>query len=530
MLLLVAMSAIIIPLLLLVVFRIPAKYGMTISALAVLSLAAVVWQMESIAIAASIAQGAHRALTIIWILCGALMLLFVVQKTGAMDRIKHGFFKVSTDMRVQVILVAFAFVAIIEGVSGFGTPAAIAVPLLVALGFHPLASVVLALAGDSVPTTFGALGTPLFIGLSNVPDPTGTLIHDVAVRAALIDSLFGLLLPLLLVTILVTWFGRKRDRLRDIAEIMPWALLVGVSYVVTIFISVWWLRVEFAAVFGGLVALAVGTITAHRRMLQPRVAWRHHAMEGDRRVRLKKPTMSLLKAWFPYGLVIGLLLVQRIVPTVRDMSQLLVDWSWTGILGITDISSQWYVLYSPGTILLLAAGMSALLFRGQFTTLRFAVGKMFRSILPAAIALIATLVMVQIFVNSGHNTSGLASMPVYIAEALVRTFGFAWLAVAPFLGTIAAFIMGSSTVSTLTMAPVQYTVALDLGLQPEMVLAQQISGANAGNTIAVHNVVAASTVTGLYHQEGRIIRHTLPVALCYIVCSVIMALVVVAIL
>lgn len=525
MLLLVAMSAVILPLLLLVVFRMPARYGMVIAALTVISLAATVWQMESGAIAASALQGAHRAATIIWILCGALFLLFVVQKIGAMDRIKHGFFKVSTDMRVQTVLVAFAFVAILEGVSGFGTPAAIAVPLLVALGFHPLSSVVLALAGDSVPTTFGALGTPLFIGLSNVPDPNGALIEDVASKAVIIDSLFGLLLPLLLVSVLVLWFGRKRERFRDIAEIAPWALLIGTSYVVTVFITVWFGALEFAAIFGGLAALLVGVATARLGVLQPKVAWRHHAMAGDKKIRLAKPTMSLARAWFPYALVVGLLLVQRILPSVREFSQTMLDASWTGILGIEGISSRWHVLYSPGTVLLLAALVSALLFRSGFATVRFAGLKVVGSVLPTAVALLATLIMVQVFANTGHNSAGLASMPVFIGEALAMTFGSVWLAVAPLLGTSAAFIMGSSTVSTLTMAPVQHSVALDLGLKPEIVLAQQISGANAGNSIAVHNVVAASTVSGLYHQEGRIMRHTLPVVLIYIGCTILMTLV-----
>lgn len=530
MLLLVAFAAILIPLLLLVVFRIPARYAMPVAALSVALLGATVWGMSGQVLLASSLQGLHRALTIVWILGGALLLLYVMQKTGAIDRIKHGFFKVSPDMRVQVILIAFAFVAILEGVSGFGTPAAITVPLLVALGFRPMASVVLALAGDSVPTTFGALGTPLLIGLSNVPDYGSALIQSVAMKTAIIDSLFGVLLPLILAIILIAWFGRKRERVRDIGEILPWSLLVGASYVAATFVGVIFLKIEFASVLGGISALLVGVLTAKHGILQPKNTWRHHAALGQKTIKLKQPNMSLFRAWLPYGLVIGLLFIQRTIPVISDFSRSVADASWTNILGIENISSQWQVLYSPGSVLMLSAIVSALMFRKRLTTLVLATQNMLRSVVVASIALGATLVMVQIFINSGHNNNQFEAMPVYIAEVLAATFGSIWLSVAPFLGMIAAFIMGSSTVSTLTLAPVQQSAALGAGLPPDVVLAQQISGANAGNSIAVHNVVAASTVSGLHHQEGRIIRHTLPVALFYGICTVIMTLLLVSVL
>lgn len=527
---LVAFAAIVIPLFLLVVLRIPARYAMPVSALSVALLGATAWGMNGQILAASSLQGLHRVLTIVWILAGALLLLYVMQKTGAMERIKLGFFKVSTDMRVQVVLIAFAFVAVIEGISGFGTPAAIAVPLLVALGFRPMTSVVLALAGDSVPTTFGALGTPLLIGLSNVPGYGESLVQSVAIKTAMIDSLYGLLLPAVLVTVLVVWSGRKKERGRDIVEILPWSLLVGASYVAVTFVSILVLKVEFAAILGGLAALALGTFTARRGVLQPKKIWRHHAAAGHKTVKLKSPQMSLFRAWLPYGLVIGLLFAQRILPAVRDFSQTFLDASWVNILGIEGISSQWQVLYSPGTVLLLGAVVSAFWFRNRLATLVFVSKKMLKNVAMTSVALGATLVMVQIFVNSGNNHAGLVSMPVYIAEALALTFGSVWLSVAPFLGMTAAFIMGSSTVSTLTLAPVQHSLALGAGLPPDIVLAQQISSANAGNSVAVHNVVAASAVSGLHHQEGRIIQRTLPLALFYGFCTVVMTLLIASVL
>lgn len=523
MLLLVALAAIIIPLVLLVLFRVPAKYSMPISALSVALLGSTVWGMDNLVLSASIAQGVHRSLTILWILGGAIFFLYVLQKTGVLERIKHGFFRISTDMRVQTVLVAFAFVAIIEGISGFGTPAAITVPLLLALGFHPLSSVVLALIGDSVPTSFGALGTPLTVGLANVSDPSGNLVAEVANKVVIVDAFYGLMLPLVLVTVLVLAFGRKSERRKDILEMLPWSLLIGAAYVVTAIVSARFFGVEFVSVFAGIVALGVGVLTAKAGFLQPSVAWRHHALEEDREVKFEKPTMSIAKAWLPYALVVVLLLIQRLVPAVKDFSMTAIDWSWMHIMWIPSISSQWNVLYSPGTILFLVAIITVLIFKKRLQTLMFATVQMTEKVLITGIALISTLIMVQIFANSGLNGNGLDSMPVYIAETFAVIFSPIWPLIAPFLGTLAAFIMGSSTVSTLTMSPVQYNVALQLGIPIDVAMAQQISGANAGNAMAVHNVVAASAVSGLHHQEGRIIRHVLPHVGLYLLCSILTA-------
>lgn len=523
MLLLVAFSAIIIPLVLIVLLRLPAKYSMPVSALSVALLGSAVWGMDGYILGASTLQGIHRALTILWILAGAIFFLYVMQRTGATERIKQSFSRISVDMRVQVVLICFSLIAIIEGVSGFGTPAAIIVPLLLALGFHPLSSVVLALVGDSVPTSFGALGTPITVGLSNIPDPGGSLLSEVASKIVVIDALFGLMLPLVLVTILVVAFGRKSERRTDIAEMVPWSLLVGAVYVVTAIAGNFFLGYEFTSVIAGVVSLAFGVWTVKHGILQPKVAWRHHALEEDREIRYEKPTLNVVKAWLPYALIVGLLLLQRFVPVLREFSLTAVDWSWQNILRVPQISSQWQVIHSPGTTLIIVALATVLIFPERLKTIGFATGEAAKKLLVTGAALIATLIMVQIFANSGMNSMGHQSMPVYIAETLAEMLGPAWLIVAPFIGTVAAFVMGSSTVSTLTMSPVQYSVAMQVGMPVDVGMAQQISGANAGNMIAIHNVVAASAVSGLHHQEWRIIRHTLPIVFVYLACTVLMA-------
>src|SRR5699024_96366 len=154
----------------LVLLRMSAVKGMSLSAVIIILLALTVWGMQGEVVVASILQGTHKALTIVFILFRAIVLLNTRRNTGAVARINQGFRGMSGDMRVQVIIVAFLFGSLIEGASGFGTPAAVTGPLMFALGFNPLAAATLALVADSSAVPFGAVGTPVHVGLSNLPN------------------------------------------------------------------------------------------------------------------------------------------------------------------------------------------------------------------------------------------------------------------------------------------------------------------------------------------------------------------------
>ncbi|MBN1262209.1 MAG: L-lactate permease, partial [Anaerolineae bacterium] len=202
----------------LVVLRLPAMKAMPISLVLTVILALLLWRVPAVQMAAAVCEGIFIALSIIWIVFGALLLLNTLQASGAVNAIRDGFMHISPDRRVQTIIVAWLFGAFIEGAAGFGTPAAICAPLLVALGFPPLAAVVVALIADSSPVSFGAVGTPVLIGVTRglsagaTPPPLvveglgaqslADFVRSVAVQATLIDLVTGTLIPLVLVVIL----------------------------------------------------------------------------------------------------------------------------------------------------------------------------------------------------------------------------------------------------------------------------------------------------------------------------------------
>ncbi|WP_210366228.1 L-lactate permease [Bacillus sp. REN3] len=509
--LLIALTAIIAPFLFLVVMRMPAAKGMTLSSLIVILLALMVWGMEGKVVVSSILQGTHKTLTILWILFGALVLLNTLRNTGAVDRINQGFQSISGDMRVQVIIVAFLFGSLIEGAAGFGTPAMVTGPLMIALGFNPIAAATIALIADSTAVAFGAVGTPIAVGLSNIPDANISFFNEIAIRVTSLDLLAGTFIPFILIVILTVFFGKG---FKDALPMLPWTLLIGVIYTGSALLYAILFGNEFVSILASLTGLLVATFTAKKGVLLPKTEWKDALSEGFQ-ASTEKSKMGIVTAWSPYLIVVALLLITRIVPWLKEFTNTAIDFTWSNILGVEGVTSGWGFLYSPGTVLTLAAILAFIIQRKSANTFVKASKESLLSMKMTAISLIATLSMVQVFVNSGMNVNELISMPQYIAEALAGSLGSVWIFVAPFLGELGAFITGSATVSTLTFSPIQYNVAGQVGLDVNTVLALQLIGGAAGNMICVHNVVAASAVVGLSGREGEIIRKTLGPAILY---------------
>ena len=511
---LIASAAIILPLILLGGLNLSATRGMSISALVVMLTGYVFWHLSPTVITASVLQALHKALPILWILFGALLMLNCLRATGAIDRINQGFQALSADMRLQTVLVAFLFGGLIEGVSGFGTPAMVTAPLLIALGFSPMAAVILALVADSTPAAFGAVGTPLTVGLSNVTEKTHVL-NLIGLRITQLDLFVGALMPAVLILLLIMWFGPKTHRLKSWLAILPWALVIGFVYSGLALLSAWLIGYEFVSIIAPLGTLVVAIITIRQHWLLPK----HSQTTPWRTTAAVPPTsssnMSLLRAWFPYLLVVVLLLASRVIVPLKQFLTRYLNLSWTHILGYQQINSDWELLYSPGTILTIAAVIGLLVQARSLTPLLPTAKTVGRSMGNTAIALGVTLIMVQVFTNSGINQANLPSMPMYIAKFIATYLAGVWVIMAPFLGQLGAFVTGSTTVSTLTFAQIQADIAANASLKTTVILAAQLVGAAAGNMVCVHNIVAVSSVVGLSGQEGAILRKTLLPGLGY---------------
>lgn len=508
--LLISFLPILLPFIFLVLLKMPAKKGMTFAFIIVLISGYFVWKMDILVLIASMLQGLHKAFGILIILFGAVFMTNILKKTGAIDRINHGFNHLTKDMRIQAVIIAYLFGAVIEGVSGFGTPAVVVAPLLVALGFSPISAAVLALVSDSVPVSFGAVGTPVLIGLGNITSDVSVL-NQIGVYITSMEFLAGTFMPLIVTMILISFFG-KQNKAKDYLEIIPWTLFIGLTYSTIAFLTSKLMGYEFISIISGIVTLAIATLSIKLKFLIPKNHWE--------KARHKLPDivhkdMSLLRAWAPYGVVILLLVVSRIIPQVKTFFLNAIDLSYNNILGYTSIDSSLQLLFSPGFILIISAIAAIFIQKTKTKNLVGASLNSLNTVKGAALALIPTLALVQIFSNSRINDIGLDSMPVYLALFLGEHLHGVWLLLSPFVGELGSFITGSATVSTLTFSPIQYQIALEYGMNPNLVLGLQIMGGAAGNMICVHNVVAVSTVVKTEGKEGMIIKKTLLPALIY---------------
>lgn len=511
---LVALSAVILPLILLGILNMPATKGMSISAAIVLIEGYFIWKMPIKVLLASVLQSIHKSLPILWILFGALMMLNILQHTGAIERINAGFHTISADMRLQVLLVAFLFGGLIEGVSGFGTPAMVTAPLMIALGFSPMAAVTLALVADSTPAAFGAVGTPLTVGLSNVSEKADFL-NTIGQRITQIDLFAGTFMPLILVFMLTFLFGKKNSHpSKDFLTLVPWSLFIGIVYslaalLVSIFVSY-----EFVSILAPFVTIIIAIVSIKLKFLLPKSVFKD-PWTTSKRTTATDNKMSLLTAWSPYIVVILMLLATRTIAPLKKFLVTNVNLSWKNILGFSQINSDWEFLYSPGTLLTIAVLIGLLIQVKSLKSFIPTAKKVVFSMKSTALALIVTLIMVQVFTNSELNQANLSSMPMFIAKVISKYLSSIWIIIAPFLGQLGSFVTGSTTVSTLTFGQIQADIATKAGVGTDLVLATQLIGAAAGNMICVHNIVSVSSVVGLSGQEGNILRKTVAPALIY---------------
>ena len=525
----------------LVVLRWPASRAMPICYVVAGALALWVWKVPALQVAAASIKGLVIAGTLLYIIFGAILLLNTLQASGGLSVIRRGFTSITPDRRIQVIIIAWLFGAFMEAVAGFGTPAAICVPLLVGLGFPPMAAVVAGMLIQSTPVSFGAAGTPIFVGVNGGLFEQASVMayaasidmaewHDflslIGAKVALLHAIAGTMIPLIVVSFMTRFYGKERS-FRGGLQVWKFAIFAALAMIIPYLTVAYFLGPEFPSLVGSMVGMAIVTTAARKGFLMPAKEdyWDFDAREnwdpewiGKFEIKIDSENenrrMSLLKAWIPY-LLTGVLLF-----LTRWNKLPFVDWvkSWTvqiPNLFDTGITPSFQPLYIPGTIFLVVATITVFLHRIDWGAWGRAWGSSVKTTIAASTALVFTVPMVQVFINSGGGAEGYAEMPIALAEGVASLAGFTWPIFAPFIGGIGAFVAGSNTVSNMMFSLFQFDVGQRIGVDPTWVVALQAVGGAAGNMICVHNVVAASAVAGLLGKEGLVIRKTLWAFLYY---------------
>ncbi|HBM10328.1 L-lactate permease [Pseudomonas sp. Choline-3u-10] len=535
-----AFTPILLAAVLLIGLRWPASRAMPVVFLFTAAIGLFIWDMSVTRIIASTLQGLVITLGLLWIIFGAILLLNTLKHSGGITAIRAGFTTISPDRRIQAIIIAWLFGCFIEGASGFGTPAAIAAPLLVAVGFPAMAAVLMGMLVQSTPVSFGAVGTPIIVGVNSGLD-TATLgaqliaqgsswpifLQQITSSVAITHAIVGTVMPLIMVMMLTRFFGKEKSWKAGF-EVLPFALFAGLAFTLPYVATGVFLGPEFPSLLGGLVGLAIVTTAARFNFLVPKTNWdfadaKDWPAEWIGTIEMKlddlaaRP-MSAFRAWLPYVLVGAILVISRVFPQVTAALKS-VSIGFANILGETGVSASIEPLYLPGGILVAVVLITFFMHSMRAAELKAAVKESSSVLLSAGFVLLFTVPMVRILINSGVNAGDLPSMPIAMARYVADSVGGIYPLLAPSVGALGAFLAGSNTVSNMMFSQFQFGVAQSLGISGAMIVAIQAVGAAAGNMVAIHNVVAASATVGLLGREGITLRKTVWPTLYYVLAT-----------
>ncbi|WP_349369017.1 L-lactate permease [Salinarimonas sp.] len=439
------------------------------------------------AVGFSFAEAAFTAATILWIIFPALCLYEAQQRSGAFATIRGALARISDDPRTLALLVAFFFALFMEGAAGFGTPVALAAPLLVSLGFTPLKAVALALIGHAAGVSFGAVGTPV-IAQAEI---TGADPGAIATQTALMHAISGIVLVLFVVKLAADGPLRRVD--------YALATLAAACFFVPFLALAVLVGPEVPTLGGALIGLLAFAPLARR--LAPR------SEAGAEALDVRKLTRAVL----PYALLLALILATRLIPPLQEALRA-VDLAWT-LPG--PFAGRFEPLYHPGTLLMIGFVGGVLAQGGRAGDLLAAMAAAARRLVPVVVALLAMLAISRIMVHAG--------MIAALAEAAAG-IGPLWPLAAPAVGVLGTFVTGSATASNILLSEFQAATAQALALPATPLLAAQSFGAAVGNIVCPHNIIAGGATVGLAGREGPAMRLTATACVAYALAGGLLAL------
>ncbi|MEU8631750.1 lactate permease LctP family transporter [Amycolatopsis sp. NPDC048633] len=455
--------------------------------------------------------------SVAWIAFHAVYFHNVTVATGRFDAIKRVLAGFSEDRRLQALLIAFGFGALLEGVAGGGSPIAITAAMMAALGFPPVKAVVLALLANTAPVAFGGLGNPLIV-LGRLTAPIMHLKPDQATElfSAAVGRqvpVLALIIPAFLVVVLAGW--------KRMLEVWPAVLTAGLAFAVMQFVVSNYISASLVDVVAALTAMAALWILT--RFWQPKSVWRFDGEEAaSKSLGAAKSERGALYAWMPYIILILAIFLSRIgtifknLPTWLDLTKLLhkADWifAWPGLHNhvvqhppITAKDAPYAAtftvdfLFSPGTVALIAAVIAGFAMGGRAGLLV----KTYRKTLHQMRWALATIFMI-LAIAFVMNYSG-ATQTLGLALA---TTGVAFPLFSAYIGWLGVFLTGSDASTNSLFGPMQVISAQQLNLNPILAGATNTSGGVMGKMISPQNLSIGATAIGQSGKEGSLLRQT----------------------
>ena len=444
-----------------------------------------------------------------WIVLNVIFLYRITVETGRFELLQRAIGGVTTDRRLQLLLIAFAFGAFFEGASGFGTPVAITGAVLIGLGFSPLAASGLSLIANTAPVAYGALGTPIQ-GLASV---TG---FDPYILGAMVGRqlpFFSLLVPFWLIWAFAGW--------RGMMAIWPAILVTGVSFAIPQFVISNYINPWIVDIGASLISM--GCLILFLKIWQPKELWLSPALRGkDESAATMKPVKAMNKtpltqgqlwsAMLPWIIVCAVMLIwgngafkawanstfvwNYPVPGLHNMINKIPPVAAKptpegAVFGFTYLSFT-------GTGMLIAAIISGFLMGFSPAKLIAEYG---RTLKVCAISLITISAMLAI-----GTLTRLSGVDATLGLAFAAT-GVLYPFFGTLLGWLGVALTGSDTASNVLFGNLQKITSEQLGISPILMAAANSSGGVMGKMIDAQSIVVASTATNWYGHEGSILRY-----------------------
>jgi lactate permease len=494
---LVAAIPVLVFLLCLVVFKLKGILAAAIAVVAEVAVAALVFGMPATAIGGSALIG---LLTSIWpiayIIVMAVWLYRSAVASGRFDIIRASISGISTDQRIQVLLISFAFGAFLEGAAGFGVPIAICAALLVQLGFRPVKAAMLSLVANVAAGAYGAIGIPVIVGAQ----VAGVDVSELSQTMVLLLQPLTFLVPFLLVVILDGWRGLR--------ETWPATLLVSVVFSGVQASVLWFLGPELADLGSGLAAMVA--LFVFGRVWQPRRIFREGGVEAPPVER--HSLREVAAAWSPFYILTAFILVwslpwfKQLFAAEGPLAAAVIKVPIPGLTGEVAtaggdaVATTWDFtpLNATGTAILLAVIVSFLTTPGlKAADLWGQLGSTLRDLSQALLLIAAILVLANIANYSGGSAS--------IGSALAAV-GPLFPLFAPIIGWIGVFLTGSVVNNNTLFGPLQVATAQRIGVQPDLLIAANTAGGTTAKVISPQSIAIAAGAVGLSGRESEILR------------------------
>jgi lactate permease len=438
---------------------------------------------------------------ILWIVINAIWVYQMTVETGHFDVLRRSFAQVSDDQRIQAIIIAFSFGALLEALAGFGTPVAVTSVMLIALGFKPLKAAVLALTANTAPVAFGAMATPI-ITLAKV---SGLHTDTLGAMVGRQTPILALFVPLALLAIVDGW--------RGIRETWPVAVVCGLVFALAQYATSNFISVPLADVVASL--LSAAAVVAMVRVWRPREPYTERATvaggaadeptpEFAARVEGRDTPAEVTRAYTPYLIVIVVFVVCEITPVKNFLDGATIKFNWPGLHLVSPkgkpvslVEFTLNLLTTPGTQMLFAGIITMIALRLSLPRAAKAYRAALHQLRWAIVTVMGVLALAFVMNASGQTIT----LGTWMAAA-----GGVFALISPILGWLGVAVTGSDTSSNSLFGALQVTAANHAGLSPVLMAAANSSGGVLGKMISPQNLAIAAAAVGLHGKEGDIFR------------------------